>query len=287
MKVLILGAGGMLGHTMLRVLQRVPGMETRGTVRSRCACDRLGPRLASLVTAGIDAVDQDCLADVVGRERPDVVVNCIGLVKQRDSATDPLQALPVNALLPHRIARLCLLMGARLVHFSTDCVFDGRRGRYTESDSATATDLYGRSKLLGEVDAPHAVTLRTSMIGPELTTHRGLLDWFLAQRAPVKGFRRAIFSGLTTVELANVVRDRVLPRPELRGVYHVAADAISKFDLLTLVGRIYCHDVAIEPDDALVLDRSLDGTRFRAATGYVAPPWTQMITEMRDVSHDD
>jgi dTDP-4-dehydrorhamnose reductase len=189
--------------------------------------------------------------------------------------------------LPHRLARLCELIGARLVHFSTDCVFDGAHGSYTESDRATADDVYGRSKLLGEVDAPHAVTLRTSMIGPELGSYQGLLEWFLAQKATVRGFRRAIFSGVTTLELARVVRDHILPRPDLRGVYHVGAEAISKFDLLTLIGRIYGHDVPIDPDDTFVIDRSLDSSRFRLATGYRAPSWSQMITEMRDSRHVD
>src|SRR5262249_36745373 len=145
-------------------------------------------------------------------------------------------------------------------------------------------DLYGRAKLLGEVDTPHTITLRTSMIGPELTVHRGLLDWFLAQTLPIRGYRRAVFSGLTTFELAKVVRHHVLTRPELHGVYHVGGDAVSKFDLLNLIGRLYGHNVTIEPDDSVVIDRSLDSSRFRAVTGYIPPSWSQMIIEMRELS---
>lgn len=287
MRVLICGAGGMLGHTMLRVLQAAPHLEVRATVRTSSARDLLGPQLAKAIMTNVDARNGDRLVEVLNQARPDAVINCIGLVKQQETANDPLAAIPINSLLPHRLARLCELIGARLVHFSTDCVFDGTHGGYTESDRGTADDVYGRSKLLGEVDAPHAVTLRTSMIGHELGSYQGLLEWFLAQRVTVRGFRRAIFSGVTTLELARLVRDHVLPRPDLRGVYHVGAEAISKFDLLTLIGRIYGHDVPIEPDDTLVIDRSLDSSRFRLATGYRAPSWSHMITEMRDSRHVD
>ena len=285
MKVLILGASGMLGHAMLRLLLATSGIEARGTVRSAHARDMLPADLVPAMIAGVDVADSDRVIDIMAHERPEVVINCVGLVKQREAAADPLEALPINALLPHRLVQLCRLTGARLVHFSTDCVFDGVQGRYRESDAATPVDLYGRAKLLGEVDAPHAITLRTSMIGPELTVHRGLLDWFLAQTVAIRGYRKAIFSGLTTFEIAKVVRDYVLTRPELHGIYHVGSDAVSKFELLSLIGRIYGHHVAIEPDDSVVLDRSLDSTRFRTATGYVPPSWSQMIVEMRELSH--
>jgi len=284
MKVLILGAGGMLGHTMLRLFLDTPGLEARGTVRSEHARDVLPADLVPAVTSCVDLADPDRVVDIMALERPEVVINCAGLVKQREAAADPLAALPVNALLPHRLAQLCRIAGARLVQFSTDCVFDGVRGRYTESDVAAPVDLYGRAKLLGEVDAPQAITLRTSMIGPELSVHRGLLDWFLAQTGAIRGYRKAIFSGLTTFEVATVLRDRVLTRPDLHGVYHMGGEAISKFDLLTLIGGVYGHDVRIEPDDSLVLDRSLDSSQFRAATGYVPPSWPQMILDMRDLT---
>ena len=286
MKVLILGAGGMLGHAMLRLFLDTPGLEARGTVRSEHARDVLPADLVPAVTSGVDLADPDRVVDIVARERPEVVINCVGLVKQREAAADPLAALPINALLPHRLAQLCGLAGARLVHFSTDCVFDGAQGHYRESDLAAPVDLYGRTKLLGEVDAPQAITLRTSMIGPELTVHRGLLDWFLGQTVAIRGYRRAIFSGLTTFEVAKMVRNHVLTRPELHGVYHVGGDAVSKFDLLNLISRVYGHNVTIEPDDSLVLDRSLDSSRFGTATGYVPPSWSQMIIEMRELSRD-
>jgi len=220
------------------------------------------------------------LARVFAEVKPQTVVNCIGLIKQLADANDPLQALPVNAMLPHRLARLCELGGARLVHISTDCVFAGTRGNYRESDSADATDLYGRSKHLGEVTYPHTITLRTSIIGHELSSGHALLGWFLAQEGQVKGYTKAVFSGLPTVELARVVREVVLPRPELSGLFHVASAPIAKYDLLKLIADVYGKRIEIIPDDGLVIDRSLNAERFRDATGYVAPPWPELVKRM-------
>jgi dTDP-4-dehydrorhamnose reductase len=203
-------------------------------------------------------------------------------VKQLAQADDPLLALPINAMLPHRLARLCALGGARLVHVSTDCVFNGTKGDYRESDPSDAADLYGKSKFLGEVAYPQTVTLRTSIIGHELASAHGLIDWFLAQEGRVKGFRRAIFSGLPTVELAQVVRDFVLPHPEISGVFHVASEPIAKFDLLRMVAEVYGKSIEIVPDDAVVIDRSLNADCFSEATGYVAPPWPELVRRMHD-----
>jgi dTDP-4-dehydrorhamnose reductase len=153
---------------------------------------------------------------------------------------------------------------------------------YTEADASDAKDLYGRSKYLGEVDYPHAITLRTSIIGHELDGVRSLIGWFLAQEGSVKGFKRAIFSGLPTVEIARVIRDHVIPQPELHGLYHVSAEPISKFDLLTLVAQTYRKTIDISADDQLVIDRSLDSTRFRQVTGFAPKPWPEQIRSMRD-----
>jgi dTDP-4-dehydrorhamnose reductase len=232
----------------------------------------------------VDVENSDSLAALFARVRPNLVINCIGLVKQLAEADDPLAAIPINSLLPHRLARLCDVAGARLVHVSTDCVFSGTKGMYREEDYPDANDLYGRSKYLGEVDYPHAVTLRTSIIGHELGGAHGLIGWFLSQQGGVKGFTKAVFSGLPTVELARVIRDHVLPHPELRGTYHVSAAPIDKFELLTLVAKAYGRAIEITPDARLVIDRSLDSTRFRQATGYQPPPWPELIRRMAEFS---
>ena len=281
-RVLVLGASGMLGNAVLRLFAESPGYEAIGSARSSGVLSLLPDRLRGSVICGVDVESFDSLTRLFANTRPDVVINCIGLVKQLAEADDPLSAIPINALLPHRLARLCDVAGARLVHMSTDCVFSGAKGMYTEADMSDAKDLYGRSKYLGEVDYPHAITLRTSIIGNELSGAHSLVGWFLAQQGSVRGFRRAIFSGLPTVELARVIRDHVLPHPELRGLYHVSAEPINKFDLLTLMARAYGKTIAITPDDNLAIDRSLDSSRFREATGYQPEPWPELVRRMRE-----
>ncbi|MDQ3270868.1 MAG: SDR family oxidoreductase, partial [Pseudomonadota bacterium] len=236
------------------------------------------------VLSGVDVENIDSLTRLFARVRPDVVVNCVGLIKQLAGVDDPLVAIPINAILPHKIANLCDVAGARFVHISTDCVFSGDRGMYTEGDICDATDLYGRSKYLGEVDYPNAITLRTSIIGHELAGTQSLVGWFLSQTVKVMGFRRAIFSGLPTVELARVIRDHVIPRPELHGLYHVSASPINKFDLLSLVAQTYEKNIEIVSDDHLMIDRSLDSTRFRGITGYKPPDWPELVRRMREFS---
>ncbi len=278
--ILILGATGMLGHTVLRLFARDSRFRAKGTVRSAAGRELLPAGLRESLIVGIDVEDDESLRRALDESAAQVVVNCIGVVKQLASADDPLTAIPINSLLPHRLAKLCADRGARLIHVSTDCVFQGTRGLYTEGDVADARDLYGRSKLLGEVTAPNAITLRTSIIGPELRSAHGLVGWFLSQQGNTRGFTKAIFSGLPTVELARVMRDFVIPAPALHGVYHVSAAPISKFDLLGLVARQYGKHIEIRPDDALVIDRSLDSTRFRTQTGYSPAAWPELVREM-------
>jgi dTDP-4-dehydrorhamnose reductase len=280
MKILVLGATGMLGNAMFRVLSEAAEHEVYGTARNDSAHGYFDEAFAKRIIGGVDVENHDALVRAFAIVRPQVVINCIGLVKQLASVTDPLRAIPINSLLPHRLASLCEVTGARLVHFSTDCVFSGAKGDYRETDFADADDLYGRTKLLGEVDYPHAITLRTSIIGHELSGSRSLIGWFLAQKGTVNGFSRVIFSGLPTVELSHVVRDVVLPHPELRGIYHVAANPVSKYELLRLVAEVYGKPLKIVPDDQPVIDRSLNTNRFREITGYTAPAWPELVKRM-------
>lgn len=280
MRILVLGASGMLGNAMIRVLSEKADWQVHGTIRSESSKRFFRADIAERLLADVDVEQHDSLTQAFIRTRPDVVINCVGLIKQLADADDPLQAIPINALLPHRLARLCELSGARLVHMSTDCIFAGDKGGYRESDPSDARDLYGRSKLLGEVSYPHTVTLRTSIIGHELQSAHGLVGWFLSQQGQCNGFTRAIFSGLPTVVLAQIVRDVVIPRADLSGVYHVAAQPISKYDLLKLIARAYGKKIEIIPNDRLVINRSLNAERFHDATGYVVPSWPELIELM-------
>lgn len=282
MRLLVLGASGMLGNTLFRYFAADRRHECYGTLRS----GRADPGLESLpperIIEGVSAESFDSVIRAVSLARPDTIINCVGIVKQLSSSQDPATAISINALFPHRLAHLAAASHARLIQISTDCVFSGSSGHYRETDPPDAQDLYGRTKLLGELSYPHTITLRTSIIGHEVASARSLLNWFLNQSGQIHGYRRAFFSGLPTVELARVIADYVLPHPNLSGLYHVAASRISKYDLLEEVREIYGHTVEIIPDDRIVTDRSLVADRFSAETGYSAPNWKDLIIRMRD-----
>jgi len=271
----------MLGNAVIDVFSQDSSYEVWGTLRSASALRYFAVEQRARLLVGVDVLDQDALVRALDMVRPNVVINCVGLIKQLADAQDPLSTLPVNAMFPHRLARLCGLADIRVIHVSTDCVFSGRTGAYTESDPSDAEDLYGKSKFIGELhDLKHAITIRTSIIGHELNSNFALVDWFLSQTGAVRGFAKAIFSGLPTVELASVIKDCVLTHPELHGLYHVAAAPITKLELLRLISRQYKKEIDIVPDECLVIDRSLNYERFRQATGYVAPAWPDLIEKM-------
>jgi dTDP-4-dehydrorhamnose reductase len=208
------------------------------------------------------------------------VINAIGVVKQRHAAKESIASIETNALFPHRLALACRESNARLVHLSTDCVFSGRRGRYAEDDFPDADDLYGRTKLLGEVGDTGCVTLRTSIIGLELSRRKSLVEWFLAQRGPIRGYRRAIYTGFTTLEMARIV-ERVLQHlPARSGVYQASSAPIDKYRLLVMLRDRLGRDLPIEPDDDFHCDRSLLSPRFQADFAYTPPDWPQMIDEL-------
>ena len=279
MRVLILGGSGMLGHRLWMELS--PFHEVWVTVRKAAAEFPPLPNVdRSRIREGVDAADFDNVIRAFASIEPELVINCIGLIKQHPLCNDPLTTIEVNARLPHRLSLVSRTAGIRLIHISTDCVFSGRRGCYTEHDAPDAEDLYGRTKLLGELTYPHTLTIRTSLIGRELTTRYGLTEWFLSQWRPVNGFKRAIFSGLTTRAFADVLLEYVIPTPSLRGLYQVSSEAISKHDVLQLMNKAFRKNLEIRPDCELVCDRSLDSSRFCATTGFKAPSWPEMIEMM-------
>lgn len=280
-RILVLGITGMLGNSAFRHISAIDEFSTYGTARSRTAARYFPDALKNNIIFNIDVLDTDSLLGVFADIKPNIVINCVGLIKQLTVANDPLVALPINAILPHRISKMCAASDARLIHISTDCVFSGEKGMYNEDDISDAHDLYGKSKYIGELhDDSHAITLRTSIIGHELSSSNGLVGWFLSQEGSVKGFTKAIFSGLPTSELARVMTEYVIPNEDLSGLYHVSASPINKYELLGLVAKEYGKNIEIIPDDSMVIDRSLDSSRFTRATGYVADEWPVLISKM-------
>lgn len=233
------------------------------------------------IIKGVDAFNFDSVVVAVAKVQPDVVINCIGVIKQLEAAKDPIISLTINSLFPHRVANLCRAAGIRFIHISTDCVFNGRKGMYTEDDPSDAEDLYGRTKFLGEVDYEGCLTLRTSIIGRELGAPTGLVDWFLSnQGGKVRGFRQAIYTGFTTIALSAIIANILEQQPQLSGVYQASSQPINKYDLLLLIRSAFNANIEVEPYDDFILDRSLDSSRFRSQTGFAPPTWEQMIQEM-------
>ena len=281
MRVLIVGADGMLGNAVWRYFCGRPDYHTVGSIRSSGNAERLGPRSGQTLLFSGDLLASNALEILIDNAQPDAVVNCAALTKLVRDGHDPLLTISANSLLPHRLYELCHARGARFIQVSTDCVFNGERGGYSEDDPCDATDLYGRTKVLGEItDKPDAVTLRTSIIGYEIASKRGLLEWFLAQEGQCKGFTNAYFSGVTTSLLARIIDEYVLSDPTLSGLFHIAGPRISKHDLLQKMAAAYGKAIEIVPDGALHIDRSLTAARFAQRTGFVAPGWDEMLADL-------
>lgn len=280
MRLIVLGATGMLGHKLSQFLSKK--FDVYATVRSHPRVYNDHPVLSECQLLGnVSAENFDSVMHAFSKVHPDVAINCIGIVKQRPEAKDLMQSILVNAFFPHRLARLCQAASVRLVHISTDCVFSGKKGNYVESDVADAYDLYGRTKFLGEVSSDGCLTLRTSIVGRELETSHGLLEWFLSQEGKtILGYKRSIFSGFTTNILANIIDQIITKYRDMQGVWHVASEPISKFELLSLVKKVYGLKIKIDPDETVVCDRSLNAERFQRVTGFVPPPWPDMIMQM-------
>lgn len=284
MNVLVLGGSGMLGHKIFQILQQRIS-DVWCTIQS--AANDTWLNEIDLFRGGnviweADATDWPRFQGLLRERSPRVIVNCVGVIKQRAAGKEAIPNIELNALLPHRLAALAATWGGRLIHFSTDCVFSGHRGNYSESDLSDAEDFYGKAKFLGEVDAPNSLTLRTSIIGRELSHFKSLLEWFLQQsHKKITGYARAWYSGVTTNYLADLTATIIEEQPGLCGLYQVTGSTISKYDLLNLVRDAFELDVEIVRDDQFFCDRSMRGEKFVNATGYRTPPWQELVLQLR------
>ncbi len=284
MKVIILGAGGMLGHQLW--LRLAPEAEVLGTLRGPLPPLEMRQSATRRLLTGVDALDEEGLHRLLRTERPDVLVNAVGLIKQLPEGKLAEPCIRLNSLLPHVLHRICRDTSTRLIHISTDCVFSGAKGAYTEADLPDAEDVYGRSKALGEVVAKDALTIRTSIIGHELKQGLSLLEWFLKQKSAVTGFAGVFYNGLTTVELASLISTHILPNPDLTGLLQAASEPIDKYSLLKLFADSYHHEIEIHRASEPVFDKTLKADRLHELTGYKAPPWPVMIQSMAEAYRD-
>jgi dTDP-4-dehydrorhamnose reductase len=281
MKILILGAAGMLGHRLCQSLSE--RFEIWVTFRGK-PIEQVTNQFISKerLIGGVDAKNLESVRAALDKVHPDAVINCIGIVKQRDEAKQAVASIQINALFPHQLAEMCEIIGARTIQVSTDCVFSGFKGNYSELDNPDPVDIYGRTKLLGELNRPNCLTLRTSIIGWQLNTFSSLLSWFALQRGKrIKGYKRAIYSGFSTIVLSQLIGDIIETRPDLHGLYQVASEPISKYDLLLRFRDIVSWtDITLEPDNQFFCDRSLNASRFTTTTGWQPPDWESMLQDL-------
>lgn len=282
MKLLIVGASGMLGHMLFRFFLK-KNINTFGLVRNRSPLERIIPKHHHSKIIVADFVDNTAeLEKFFDNYAPDIVINCVGLVKQLEGADTVTDSIRLNSLFPHQLASICMEYGSKMIHISTDCVFLGNRGGYLESDFADSRDIYGLSKFLGETSYEHCLTLRTSIIGTQLAGSSGLMEWLLGAQGEIFGYKKAFFSGLTTLEVAKFLYLYITKEIHLNGIYHLAGDVIDKFSLLELINSIYGAGKIILPNEDVVIDRSLNGVRLYKEIGYTPPKWDVMINELRE-----
>lgn len=270
----------MLGHKLVQRLSPEHGVFA--TTRSDGIWERsLGIFDRSTLIENVDAAAPVSIESAFEVAKPDLVINAVGLIKQLINGSHTLDAIEINAAFPHRLAYMCEKYNAKLISISTDCVFDGTKGNYTETDRSTADDVHGRTKYLGEVTGENCLTIRTSIIGRELSSSHSLLEWFMSKRGQsVDGYCRAIFTGFPTVVLADIIADLVVRDRSLNGLYHIASQRISKFELLSIINEVFGLDIEIKANDELAIDRSLNGSKFNTETGFVPLDWRSMIDIM-------
>lgn len=282
MRCLIFGGDGMLGHQLLSSWQSK--FDVRVTLRQPLSrYQHLGLFSVENSYDQVDVRNSSRVLEVLDEFQPQAVVNAVGVIKQRSASKESLPSLEINSVFPHRLREWCQAIGARMVHVSTDCVFNGRRGNYTEQDPTDVSDIYGLSKYLGEVSESPCITLRSSIIGLELAHKHSLIEWFLSQSGVVKGFTDAIYTGLTTIEMARVIEMVITERSDLCGMWQVASDPINKYELLSKLSSFLKRgDITIEPEESFQCDRSLCGKAFARETGYNTPSWDEMLGELAE-----
>lgn len=281
-KILILGSTGLLGSNLLKYFSKQENLKCFGTVRKKSDIKKL-KNIKNVKFYKINYYNKKSVSMVFNKIKPKIIINCTGVVKQLTHKNKLSEVIWVNSFLPHYLAELASLkQKIRFIHFSTDCVFSGKKGRYQETDFPDAQDIYGRSKLLGELTYPNTLNLRISIIGHELKTKYSLLNWFLNQKKSVKGYKNAIFSGLTSLEIAKILHKYIIPNKNLTGTYHLSGKAINKYDLLNLIKTIYKKDIKIKLDKKVKINRSLNSNILQNKIGYKPVSWNKLIKEMFD-----
>jgi dTDP-4-dehydrorhamnose reductase len=281
--LVIVGAGGMLGHRLVQEFCRHSDYDVHATLRTMIPASFANAR-ATYHTEVDLAFDTSKIRNLLQEIRPEIVINAAGVIKHRAAGADPDLSMSINGALPHTLGITATEIGARLIHISTDCVYSGQRedGGYSEAEAPDAVDVYGRSKAVGEVDWGGHLTVRTSIIGFELANHLGLLGWLFGNTSgvTVQGYERAIYSGLPTSTLARTIRHVIAELPQMRGLYHVASRPINKYELVKRLNDAFALGLKVVPASRVVCNRALNDSRFRSESGLLRPTWDQLIDDL-------
>ncbi|MGZ3748340.1 MAG: dTDP-4-dehydrorhamnose reductase family protein [Pseudobdellovibrionaceae bacterium] len=281
--IVVLGCSGMLGHKLMQTISETTDYHVYGTVRTTDSSriNKLPRNKNTTIVGNIDADNLNNLQKLLIETRPVAVVNCIGIVKQLPEGSQPIPSIKINSLLPHQLAEMSQKVGSRFFHFSTDCVYSGTKGFYNESDATDPQDLYGKSKAICEVGGPGCFTIRSSIIGPELDSHLGLFEWFCRQKGKrVKGYRNALYTGFTTAAMSRILIMLIEKFPEMSGVWNVASNPISKYEILCKINKVLNLGITIDEDQSYAMNRTLDGSKFQKATDFIPPSWDEMISQL-------
>lgn len=270
----------MLGNSIFSSLLKSKNLDVYGTIRGKLKNNKYFSTNTEKIFQDNDASNIDSIESTIKKLRPEVVINCIGIIKQQKLSREYIETIRINSLFPHEIAHICNKVNSKLIHFSTDCVFSGSKGSYKENDIPDACDLYGRSKHMGEIEYDNHITLRTSIIGHEIGSSLSLIDWFLSQSGEVNGYTKAIFSGLPTCIIADILEKHILCNTNLKGLYHLSVEPIDKYSLLRLVANIYNKEIIIKKSDDLVINRSLNSERLQKSINFKPPSWNTLIQAM-------
>lgn len=278
-KILVLGANGMLGYSIFKYFSLKSSYKTAGILRSKQFLKYFNKNEIDNLFFLKDIRNFKSLEKYLINFQPNYVINCIGIIKQSKKLDDPISIIEINSILPHRLAVICKKINSKLIHFSTDCVFNGKKGNYIESDKPNADDIYGKSKFLGELNYSNNLTIRTSIIGHELVNNLSLLNWFLSQNEKVEGYSKAVFSGLPAVYIAEILEKFIL-ESSLSGLYHLSSEPIDKYTLLCMIAKTYNKKIEIINSNKLVIDRSLNSARIKKELDLIIPSWNDLIKKM-------
>ncbi len=287
MKLLILGGTGMVGHTLIKQLSAkyeiFSILRERTDLKSSKFFEQVLEKNRCIF---IDDINQyNNLSGAIKKISPDIVINCIGVIKQRDDIENILNMIKINSLLPHILNDICHTNNIKLIHLSTDCVFSGNKGNYKESDNPDPTDKYGESKLLGEINEGTSLTIRTSFIGPELFNKKSLFEWIKSQKnTEIDGFENAIYSGLTTLTFAQVIENIIDKHQDLNGVWQISSDSISKFELIKMINQKFNLNIKINRNSSFQCNRSLNSSKFKKETAIKIPSWESIINDLYNKS---